>query len=445
MANGLLDVLGSALGTTPPSYMEGLLGAQATEDLRKRSIGSGIVNALVGYAAMPKNQNLGLGRILAGTAQAGMAGAKGVYDTALQDYQTQAKIDEMARKRQQDLAGQQAINTLLQDPKIANDPMAVAFIKSNPSEALKVYATPKERKTATVGNKVIDTSTGQEIYVGEKELKALPTYTVERGRTKYTYQIQPDGTEKLLGQSSMDAPKEAKAMWSSTPVSTPNGYVYMPTAEGITAGKKPINASTGKPVDEIMTKEQIELADRSKKVVSGQQAQIGNIGAIYNAIGDAKSVLNDPLAFTAGTVGKTASILSMPSRAKLEGSLDTLKANLSFENLKAMRDASPTGGALGSITEGELRLLSSTIASLDPNLPKAQLMKNLNEIESKYSTVFKAIRNDLKSQNINIPAESLPRTMMFNIPSVGKIDAKLSSDGNYYYKDKNGKTYMVKE
>lgn len=99
MANGLLDVLSGALGTTPPAYLEGLLGQQATEDLRKRSIGSGLVNALVGYAAMPKNQNLGLGRILAGAAQAGMSGAQGVYDTALQDYQTKAKIDEMQRQK----------------------------------------------------------------------------------------------------------------------------------------------------------------------------------------------------------------------------------------------------------------------------------------------------------------------------------------------------------
>ena len=105
MANGLLDILGSALGTTPPSYMEGLLGAQQTEDLRKRSIGSGLVNALVGYAAMPKNQNLGLGRILAGAAQAGMQGAQGVYDTATKDYMTSQQIAEM--KRKQDLARSQ--------------------------------------------------------------------------------------------------------------------------------------------------------------------------------------------------------------------------------------------------------------------------------------------------------------------------------------------------
>ena len=98
MANGLLDMLGGALGTTPPSYMEGLLGAQATEDLRKRSIGSGLVNALVGYAAMPKNQNLGLGRILAGAAQAGIQGAQNVYTGATEDYMTQQKVADMKRK-----------------------------------------------------------------------------------------------------------------------------------------------------------------------------------------------------------------------------------------------------------------------------------------------------------------------------------------------------------
>lgn len=95
---GLLDMLGG-LGTAPPSYMEGLLGAQATEDLRKRSIGSGLVNALIGYAAMPKNENLGLGRILAGAAQQGLAGARGVYDQAGQDAITQAKIEDMKRQR----------------------------------------------------------------------------------------------------------------------------------------------------------------------------------------------------------------------------------------------------------------------------------------------------------------------------------------------------------
>jgi hypothetical protein len=104
-----LNLLGSALGTAPPSYMEGLLGQQAVEDLQKRSIGTGLANALIGYMAMPKNQNLGLGRILAGAAQAGQQGAQGVYTGALEDYMTQQKVDEMKRKVEQ----QKQLDTLI--------------------------------------------------------------------------------------------------------------------------------------------------------------------------------------------------------------------------------------------------------------------------------------------------------------------------------------------
>jgi hypothetical protein len=157
MANGLLDLLGG-LGTTPPAYMEGLLGAQATEDLRKRSIGTGLANALVGYLAMPKNQNLGLGRILAGTAQAGLQGAQGVYDTATQDYMQAQKIAEMQRAKEQQIAQQEAINLVAQ-----NNPQLGQVLKAYPQAAAgvleKIY-TPKEakpRETAIAPN-------GQLIY-----------------------------------------------------------------------------------------------------------------------------------------------------------------------------------------------------------------------------------------------------------------------------------------
>jgi hypothetical protein len=144
MANGLLDLLGG-LGTTPPAYLEGLLGAQPVEDLRKRSIGTGLANALVGYLAMPKNQNLGLGRILAGTAQAGIGGAQGVYDTATADYMQQQKIEEMQRAKQQRVLQQQAITqAATQFPEYAD------AIRANPELLKEIIAArikPVVRKT----------------------------------------------------------------------------------------------------------------------------------------------------------------------------------------------------------------------------------------------------------------------------------------------------------
>jgi hypothetical protein len=150
MANGLLDLLGG-LGTTPPSYMEGLLGAQQTEDLRKRSIGTGLANALVGYLAMPKNQQLGLGRILAGTAQAGMQGAQGVYEGATADYMQAQKIEEMQRQKEQRARQQVAIEqAATQFPEYAD------AIRANPELLKEIIASkikPAESQIAKLNPK----------------------------------------------------------------------------------------------------------------------------------------------------------------------------------------------------------------------------------------------------------------------------------------------------
>jgi len=60
------------------------------------------------------------------------------------------------------------------------------------------------------------------------------------------------------------------------------------------------------------------------------------------------------LSFVPGTPAKDLSAL-----------LDTIKANVGFDKLQAMREASPTGGALGQVSENENRLLQSVFGSLD--------------------------------------------------------------------------------
>jgi hypothetical protein len=51
--------------------------------------------------------------------------------------------------------------------------------------------------------------------------------------------------------------------------------------------------------------------------------------------------------------------------ANANAKLITLKAQVGFSVLQAMRDASKTGGALGSITEGEHKLLQNALVALD--------------------------------------------------------------------------------
>lgn len=79
----------------------------------------------------------------------------------------------------------------------------------------------------------------------------------------------------------------------------------------------------------------------------------------------------------------------------LRNTIDTIKANLGFQELSAMRQASPTGGALGQIAVRELELLQATIANLDPNQSEKQITANLRKARDHYAKWKSAV---LKSQ-----------------------------------------------
>lgn len=65
--------------------------------------------------------------------------------------------------------------------------------------------------------------------------------------------------------------------------------------------------------------------------------------------------------------------------------LKTVDSNLAFDELQKMRDNSPTGGALGQVTEKELELLRSTVANLDPNQSQEEFLSALKRARDSYT------------------------------------------------------------
>ena len=78
----------------------------------------------------------------------------------------------------------------------------------------------------------------------------------------------------------------------------------------------------------------------------------------------------------------------------LEEALKTIKANLGFDRLQQMRDASKTGGALGQVAVKELEALQASIASLDRGQSPEVLKRNLEDIKFYYSRWSKAVRGE---------------------------------------------------
>lgn len=69
----------------------------------------------------------------------------------------------------------------------------------------------------------------------------------------------------------------------------------------------------------------------------------------------------------------------------LDRTIDTIKANIGFNELQAMREASPTGGALGQVAIQELNMLQAVLSSLDKGQSKEQLVQGLNDVKKHYN------------------------------------------------------------
>lgn len=68
----------------------------------------------------------------------------------------------------------------------------------------------------------------------------------------------------------------------------------------------------------------------------------------------------------------------------LNTDLNNIRSKFAFDALQAMRDASKTGGALGSITERELALLEASVANLDPDQSNDNFLTNVESARQAY-------------------------------------------------------------
>jgi|GEM_PF-6283930 len=89
--------------------------------------------------------------------------------------------------------------------------------------------------------------------------------------------------------------------------------------------------------------------------------------------------------------GAFLDVLPETDARELKNFLDTIRANVGFDKLQRMRDASPTGGALGQVSELENKLLQATSGALDAKQPE-QLRENLLIIKDLYNQILEEKR-----------------------------------------------------
>ena len=106
---------------------------------------------------------------------------------------------------------------------------------------------------------------------------------------------------------------------------------------------------------------------------------------VANIEGTIDKVIVNAGTTTAGLLGSYITGVWQPAK-DLEENLKTIQADAAFGRLQEMRDNSPTGGALGQVSERELALLQNAKVALSQSQNPEQLIENLER--------YKQIRRD---------------------------------------------------
>lgn len=198
------------------------------------------------------------------------------------------------------------------------------------------------------------------VFASEKDLAAR--YPAD----KYDYKMVPDAETGNVRVENLSPRAPQNTL--------PPGYEPDPAKAGAI---RPIAGSEGD-----MKRQEMERTTGNRL-----QDEIIRADVILNAV---NQVLPKVDGFTSGFAGTALNKIA-GTEAKDVGSLiDTIKANIGFEQLQRMREASPTGGALGNVAIKELEYLQAAMGNLSTSQSPARLRKTLGEVRDHYDRWRKA-------------------------------------------------------
>lgn len=157
----------------------------------------------------------------------------------------------------------------------------------------------------------------------------------------------------------------------------PSGYMMVRTPEG---------GYTMQPVPGSPAEAEEAAAETQAQYKQQQKESYGNI--VLDDINRVRLAAENSVLPIAGAVGSLISFVPGTGAYNVEKLLNTIKANVGFDRLQAMRDASPTGGALGAINQTELAGLQASLGNLEQSVDEPDLLYNLGRVETLYTNII---------------------------------------------------------
>lgn len=209
------------------------------------------------------------------------------------------------------------------------------------------------------------------------------------GVTGYRIDFDGDGVPDLVPEGSNGAQSPV------TDVSVPPATAPAPAVNpGVSSVKlTPTQKSTQSPAGDKSVDP--DAAAKKLQAVSDIKANLDTIKDVRGRLG----------ATTTGIGGLLLRNLPATEAKNVDELLVTLKANLSFDKLQKMREASKTGGALGQVSDIENKKLENAVAALNQTAKEKFTREQLDKVEKSLANVRLLMDADANSVVVNSQEE----------------------------------------
>jgi hypothetical protein len=188
-----------------------------------------------------------------------------------------------------------------------------------------------------------------------------------------------------------------------------NIHTYSPNLSTDTMWKDPQAVSRGdfsagaEPIPG--SKLDLEIQGEERKAEGARQHVINTTENVIKQITDVRSLMDNGWrgALTTGLPGQAIRALPLSEwtdAAALAEHTTTIVSNVAMDRLQRMREVSPTGGALGNVSNFEVEQLQKNTAPLNPNMNREQYEDSLDDIQRSYDRLNYLKRNEEQLRSI---------------------------------------------
>ena len=195
----------------------------------------------------------------------------------------------------------------------------------------------------------------------------------------------PSAESLRFGNAAISAPVPGMTAPAAAPAPAPAAPAAAPAAAG-----PAINPFAG-----VTPEQKAEATARVAK-----QKTLPKVRSTVRALEDKTELVDDAInqalaladTTTTGIVGSLGKDIPGTNAYKLRSILNTIGTNVGFDALTEMRQNSPSGGALGNVSDTENKLLQGTIAALDQGLDAQSLRANLEAVRRARNGALRRVR-----------------------------------------------------